>query len=203
VTKLSDAEVARVHARISDVRLPESCSESGVNAPEFELALGFIRVILNGLPQTFETLKQPLDGDMPKENRGRFALEEILFCLHLIVRFTFSQEELQQRESFMDIFVGHVATILWQSCGLGIELSRFFDYFIDLYNARSEEYTGYRDSTAEGESRRGELLWEHGKRMDALFRPSQSALRISLLTQLEMRFMEKFIPLVRRVQESK
>ena len=92
-----------------------------------------------------------------------------------------------------------VGEVLWQEYAVGIEAPVFLEYFYDLYNSRSEEYSSYRRPTVEGESRKGELLWEYGKRAAALISPEKSALKVSLAGSLAMKLADRFIPLVRKV----
>jgi hypothetical protein len=195
---LTNDELSAIYSRMAKpgtVTTPQP----GVNSLEFELASGLVRIIMNGRPGTMEALRQPTDEEVPENDRGQFALEEIIFCLHMVARLAFSNANVDKRGHFMDALVAGVGEVLWQEYGVGIEAPRFLEYFFGLYNSRSQEYSSYRDSTAEGESKKGELVWEYGKKVAALISPQKSASKVILSGWLAMRLAKRLIPIVRQV----
>jgi hypothetical protein len=106
-------------------------------------------------------LRDPDEPEPTDELVGPFAVEELMFYLHMTDRTASMDSTLGQRRNFMDELVEATAGILRSSFAPESDASRFARYFTSVYNARQKDYASYSPPPQEREqSRKSTLVWE-------------------------------------------
>jgi hypothetical protein len=195
--ELSSDEVSTFHSRAARPEL----LDTGVELSEpltNQLAYGMIRSVVTSARLAVSGLKDSDQPEPTEELVGQFAVEELMFYLHMIDRTAFLDSTLEHRRRFMDELVSAAAEILWSSFAPESDAPRFARYFTSIYNARQREYASYSPPPqGKDESQKDTLLWEYGKRMAALLSPARSAFRVLIVGNLAMRYLSGLVPLVR------
>jgi hypothetical protein len=155
-----------------------------------QLGEGIVRHVVKSARLSVSGLRDPDEPEHSDEVIGRFAVEELMFCLHMIDRTAFMDSSLDDRCDFMDELVGSVAGVLWSSFAPRSDASRFARFFTSMYNARQKEYASY-DPPPQGKhtSQNGTILWEYGTRMAGLLSPTKSAFGAVILGNLAMQYL--------------
>jgi hypothetical protein len=195
---LSEDEVSAFHLRAARPEL----LDPGVDLSEplaKQLAHGMVRSVVRSARSEVNGLRDADEAEPSDEILGQFAVEELMFCLHMIDRTAFMDSTLEQRRNFMDELVGATAGILWSSFAPESDAARFARYFTSIYNARQKEYASYSPPPqGRDENQKGTILWEYGKRMAALLSPAKSAFRVLIVGNLAMQYLTGLVPLVRK-----
>lgn len=199
---LSDKEIARLYSQVAN---------PGILTPECDLreplvsqlAYGIVRNVAKSAELTASSLIFPDEPKPSDQIIGQFAIEELMFYLHMIDRTAFVESTFERRRSFMDDLVGATAAVLWSNFAGDSGRQEFAAFFASLYNARQKEYATYEPPRGEKDgSQKGTILWEYGKRMSALITPNKSAMRTVILGNLAMQYLSELIPLVREIAAS-
>jgi hypothetical protein len=199
IRELSANEIATFQANLAK-RGPVEAPSEPEESPIDELAGGIVRGVVNNAALAANGFRGEDTPEPTEASVGEYGIEELLFYLHMVDRLAFLDSDVDRRIAFMDALVGSVAHLLWENYASGVDMPRFVEYFIGMYNVRQQEYAGYHAVTfRRGQSSKNTLLWEYGKRMTAIIATDKSATRVLLIGNIAMKYVSGLVPLVRKV----
>jgi len=145
VGTLSAKELAGLYLRLATPELLEKPDERMDQSSVEDIVYSIVRSTVNNAALSIRGLKEPDESEQALEIVGIYVIEELLFCLHMVDRLAFLDSTIDKRCAFMDSLVAGVADLLWRSFGSAIDVSRFLEYFVDVYNQRQKEYASYNE----------------------------------------------------------